>query len=99
MILEDQRDAGTDQIREAESWRDVVLAAQQPVEPVVLFEPQARFDDDLLMCFLWPGAALVRVSRRSGGEHGADLDSVAVKCLCECMAERIGVGGLTVSWE
>jgi len=45
LVREDQRDAGADEIGKAEGRGDIVFAAQEAIEPVVLLEPKARLDD------------------------------------------------------
>lgn len=83
----DQRDAGADEIGEAEGWRDVVFATQQAVEPVVLLQPQTRLDDILRINSPRGRCDVVLASRHCGGKNPAYLASVAAWCFYERMSE------------
>ena len=42
---EDQRDAGTDQVRKSKNRADVVIGLEHAIKPVMFFQPQPCFDD------------------------------------------------------
>ena len=63
LMLEDQRDAGADEIGKAEGRGDIVFAAQEAIEPVVLLEPKARLDD-IVSIILLRGRCEVMLMRR-----------------------------------
>ena len=92
VVQEDHRNAGADQVWKAERRRDVVVASQQAVQPLVLFEPEAGFDGVRVLGV--QGAlvgirGLVLAGDLQGGEHGASLGAVAAG---GCSVERVAEG-------